>query len=148
MSFTDFFYDVDDEGNKKINKMKTAAFIIILVCVLSIIITLLNPYDNLPLNPFEASVNGTGVFNVTGNATPNSTVVLSSPELNISGVEVQTSSNGTFFYQMKVPDNAKNFTIDAWYKDNPSVSNSTNQTKFKNRTLENVVYKNGKYVEA
>ena len=43
MSFTDFFYDVDDEGNKKINKMKTAAFIIILVCVLSIIITLLNP---------------------------------------------------------------------------------------------------------
>ena len=49
---------------------------------------------------------------------------------------------------MKVPDNAKNFTIDAWYKDDPSVSNSTNQTKFKNRTLENVVYKNGKYVEA
>jgi hypothetical protein len=150
MSLMDFlnsiFFDVDEKGTKKINKLRTAVFIIILVCLISIFITLLNPYENLPINPFEGSVNGTGIFNVTGNATPNSTVVLSSPELNISGIEVQTSSNGTFFYQMKVPDNAKNFTIDAWYKDDPSISNSTNQTKFHNRTLMNVHYQNGHYV--
>ena len=48
-------------------------------------ITLLNPFENLPIKPFEGSVNGTGLFNVTGNATPNSTVILSF-ELNISGI--------------------------------------------------------------
>ncbi|MDD2643758.1 MAG: hypothetical protein PHC65_03670 [Methanobacteriaceae archaeon] len=150
MSLTDFlnslFYNVDENGNKKFNKMKTAVVIILIICLLSIVITLLNPYENLPIKPFEGSVNGTGLFNVTGNATPNSTVILSSPELNISGIEVHTNSNGTFFYTLKVPDNARNFTIDACYKDDPSVSNSTNQTKFQNRTLMNVTYKNGKYV--
>ena len=45
------FYEanVDENGHKKFNKMKTAGVIILIICLLSIVITLLNPYENLPI---------------------------------------------------------------------------------------------------
>ena len=117
-NFSSHFHSNDQNGVKKPSWGKIIIAWLITIIVMSIIVGAISsaifyePETNLYLNSVDATIGANETdYIISGNTDINSTVHLSSNELNLNNVSVDVDPNGNFKYKINIPQNVTEVNI-------------------------------------